>query len=239
MLPGSRSAGAALAAPTELGAARRTRLAESPMQLRIVLMGDQDLGDVALGGQPQRDDAVGSVARAGPGSTACRLRTVPCRDVLEIAYTVRRSERARRVRVTVDPARGVEVVLPAPRARARGGRRRSASSSRGSSAACASSTASEQRSRPAATTVPYLGELLRVVRRAGAHPRPPARIRAARAGRAEQQTAHSSAGTGARRRVEIAPRLERACALAGTLVLEADDPRASGPAGRAARAPER
>jgi predicted metal-dependent hydrolase len=29
-----------------------------------------------------------------------------------IAYTVRRSGRARRVRVTVDPARGVEVVLP-------------------------------------------------------------------------------------------------------------------------------
>jgi predicted metal-dependent hydrolase len=30
----------------------------------------------------------------------------------EIEYTVRRSDRARRVRVTVDPARGVEVVLP-------------------------------------------------------------------------------------------------------------------------------
>ena len=30
----------------------------------------------------------------------------------QIAYNVRRSERARRVRVTVDPARGVEVVLP-------------------------------------------------------------------------------------------------------------------------------
>ena len=29
-----------------------------------------------------------------------------------IAYNVRRSERARRVRVTVDAARGVEVVLP-------------------------------------------------------------------------------------------------------------------------------
>jgi hypothetical protein len=29
-----------------------------------------------------------------------------------IAYRIRRSERARRVRVTVDPARGVEVVLP-------------------------------------------------------------------------------------------------------------------------------
>ncbi|MGA2013238.1 MAG: YgjP-like metallopeptidase domain-containing protein, partial [Solirubrobacteraceae bacterium] len=30
----------------------------------------------------------------------------------DIAYRVRRSERARRVRVTVDAARGVEVVLP-------------------------------------------------------------------------------------------------------------------------------
>jgi predicted metal-dependent hydrolase len=30
----------------------------------------------------------------------------------DIAYSVRRSSRARRVRVTVDEARGVEVVLP-------------------------------------------------------------------------------------------------------------------------------
>jgi predicted metal-dependent hydrolase len=32
--------------------------------------------------------------------------------VEEVEYRVRRSERARRVRVTIDPARGVEVVLP-------------------------------------------------------------------------------------------------------------------------------
>ena len=30
----------------------------------------------------------------------------------QIAYSIRRSSRARRVRVTVDPDRGVEVVLP-------------------------------------------------------------------------------------------------------------------------------
>jgi predicted metal-dependent hydrolase len=47
----------------------------------------------------------------------CRARTVPCRPVPtgeghEIEYEVRRSDRARRVRVNVDPARGVEVVLP-------------------------------------------------------------------------------------------------------------------------------
>src|SRR5579872_2497324 len=30
----------------------------------------------------------------------------------DIEYAVRRSDRARRVRITVDPARGVEVVLP-------------------------------------------------------------------------------------------------------------------------------
>src|SRR5205085_8487411 len=50
----------------------------------------------------------------GLGSRACRARTVPCRAVEAsgINYRVRRSERARRVRVTVDPAKGVEVVLP-------------------------------------------------------------------------------------------------------------------------------
>ncbi len=38
--------------------------------------------------------------------------TVPCGGVESIAYSVRRSERARRVRVSVDAARGIEVVLP-------------------------------------------------------------------------------------------------------------------------------
>ena len=42
----------------------------------------------------------------------CRTVTVLCRAVTEISYSVRRSQRARRVRVTVDPRRGVEVVLP-------------------------------------------------------------------------------------------------------------------------------
>ena len=45
------------------------------------------------------------------------------RAVREIPYRVRRSPRARRVRVRVDGERGVEVVLPA-RAPARGGERR-------------------------------------------------------------------------------------------------------------------
>ena len=51
------------------------------------------------------------MGRARP--SACRRkRTVPCLAVEPVVYQVRRSDRARRVRVTVDPARGVEVVLP-------------------------------------------------------------------------------------------------------------------------------
>ena len=57
----------------------------------------------------------------------------------EIPYTIRRSDRARRVRVTVDAVDGVEVVLPR-RARGARGRGRDARARRhGSSGACARS----------------------------------------------------------------------------------------------------
>jgi predicted metal-dependent hydrolase len=134
--------------------------------------------------------------------------------VEQIEYAIRRSERARRVRVTVDPVRGVEVVLPR-RAAARDaaaavrelrpwierrvselGRARAAVAARGD-------------------TVPYLGELLRV--RAE-----PGRTRVHRRG----GELLAPVGTGQapalerwyRRaaREEIARRLDRACALAGT-----------------------
>ncbi|MGZ4169310.1 MAG: M48 family metallopeptidase, partial [Solirubrobacteraceae bacterium] len=131
----------------------------------------------------------------------------------EIDYRVRRSERARRVRVNVD-ADGVEVVLPrrAPEHEAVAAirelepwiRRRVRELERAQQAVAARGDA-----------VPYLGELLHV--RAD-----PGRTRVLRRG------AELWAPAGAERtpalerwyrraaRAEIAPRLERACALAGS-----------------------
>ena len=131
----------------------------------------------------------------------------------EIAYSVRRSERARRVRVTVDPARGVEVVLP----------RRA-----GESEALAAVTElrtwielrveEQARARAAVAargdTVPYLGEVLRLVPE-------PGRERAHRRGSELLVPAvdHKPALERWYRRAaraEIAARLDRATALAGT-----------------------
>jgi predicted metal-dependent hydrolase len=129
-----------------------------------------------------------------------------------IPYTVRRSERARRVRVTVDIERGVEVVLP----------RRAAE--REAAAAISElrpwierrlSELDGARATIAARgdTVPYLGEVLalvpqpgrqRVVRR-GDTLLVPARERDAALERWFRRAA----------RDEIAVRLERACALTG------------------------
>ena len=47
-----------------------------------------------------------------PARSCRRKRTVPCHAVEPVVYQVRRSDRARRVRVTVDLTRGIEVVLP-------------------------------------------------------------------------------------------------------------------------------
>jgi predicted metal-dependent hydrolase len=130
-----------------------------------------------------------------------------------IEYSVRRSERARRVRVTVDPARGVEVVLPrrAPEREAAAAiselrpwierrmrelaRARAAVSARGDS-------------------VPYLGETLRLIVQPGrtrVHRRgsellvPDADLRVPALERWYRRAAHA----------EIAPRLDYACATAG------------------------
>jgi predicted metal-dependent hydrolase len=134
---------------------------------------------------------------------------------MEIPYSVRRSSRARRVRVTVDPARGVEVVLP-PRAAAR------------EAAAAVSElrpwierrVAELERARAAiaarGNTVPYLGESLRLVAQAD-------RSRVRRRGDELLVPAAADERVGALERwyrtaarQEVAPRLERACELAGT-----------------------
>jgi hypothetical protein len=130
-----------------------------------------------------------------------------------IPYAVRRSDRARRVRVTVDPGRGVEVVLPR-RAPARAAdeavtelepwiRRRL-------------SELEDARSVVASRgdTVPYLGATLRLVPE-------PGRTRVHRRGDELRVPAGAGRDEALERwyrrvaRDEIAPRLDRACALAG------------------------
>src|SRR5437764_12722275 len=86
--------------------------------------------------------------------------------LMEIEYSVRRSQRARRVRVTVDPARGVEVVLPRRAAEREAAaaiselrpwiERRVAELDRAQAAVAARGN-----------TVPYLGESLRLIAQTG------------------------------------------------------------------------
>jgi predicted metal-dependent hydrolase len=79
-----------------------------------------------------------------------------------IAYRIRRSERARRVRVTVDPARGVEVVLPR-----RATEREAATAVRELRPWIERRFAELDRARQAiadrGATVPYLGSMLHLV----------------------------------------------------------------------------
>ncbi len=127
---------------------------------------------------------------------------------------VRRSERARRVRVTVDPARGVEVVLPrrAPEREAAAAiselrpwiERRIRELDRARAAVAARGD-----------TVPYLGSLLRTIPEVG-------RTRVHRRGRdllvPEGELCAPALERWYRRaaRAEITPRLDRACLKAGT-----------------------
>lgn len=130
-----------------------------------------------------------------------------------IAYSVRRSERARRVRVTVDAARGVEVVLP-----------RRAAEREAAAAVTELRPWIERRVREMdrmremvaarGDTVPYLGTALelvpeagrsRVLRRGGRLLVPDGRDRTAALERWYRRAA----------RVEIAARLDRACAATG------------------------
>jgi predicted metal-dependent hydrolase len=133
--------------------------------------------------------------------------------VTEIAYRVRRSERARRVRVTVD-VDGVEVVLPR-----RAAEREAAAAVRELEPWIRRRVAEQERAQLAVAArgdaVPFLGELLQI--------RPqPGRARVRRRGTELLVPAGAEQGPALERwyrraaREEITPRLERACALAGS-----------------------
>jgi len=129
-------------------------------------------------------------------------------------YRVRRSERARRVRVTVDPARGVEVVLPhrAPEREAAAAVRelRPWIERRVAELAGARATVAAR-----GETVPYLGRTLALRGEAG-------RVRVARRGDTLLVPVGEARSPALERwyrraaRAEIAPRLDDACSLAGT-----------------------
>jgi predicted metal-dependent hydrolase len=134
--------------------------------------------------------------------------------VEEIVYMVRRSERARRVRVTVDAARGVEVVLPR-----RAPEREAAAAISELRPWIERRVRELERARAEVAargdTVPYLGNLLRTVPELGrtrVHRRdsellvPDGDARGAALERWYRRAAH----------LEIAPRLEQACASAGS-----------------------
>jgi predicted metal-dependent hydrolase len=132
---------------------------------------------------------------------------------VDFDYTVRRSERARRVRVTVDATRGVEVVLP-----------RRAAEREAAAAVSELRPWIERRVRDVARvratlaargdTVPYLDETLALVQQ-------PGRTRVHRRGGsllvpAEDPQAALERWYRRAARAEIAPRLDRACAAADT-----------------------
>jgi predicted metal-dependent hydrolase len=131
-----------------------------------------------------------------------------------IAYSIRHSTRARRVRVTVDPARGVEVVLPR-----RAPEREAAAAIRELRPWIERRLAELERTRAAVAarggTVPYLGQALRLVPE-------PGRTRVHRRGPElfvpEGDQRHAALERWYRRaaRSEIAPRLDRACELTST-----------------------
>jgi len=131
----------------------------------------------------------------------------------EISYEVRRSDRARRVRVTVDPTRGVEVVLPR-----RAAEREAAAAIRELRPWIERRVAELERARAAMAargdSVPYLGRALALVVQ-------PGRTRAHRRGD-ELLVPSGAAQQPALERFyrraalsEIAPRLDRACAEVG------------------------
>jgi predicted metal-dependent hydrolase len=131
----------------------------------------------------------------------------------EIPYRIRRSDRARRIRVTVDAARGVEIVLP-----------RRATEREAAAAISELSPWIQRRWREVGRvravvaargdTVPYLGQALSLVREAG-------RTRVHRRGEMllvpEGEAAAPAIERWYRRRAqeEIPPRLDDACAAAG------------------------
>jgi len=138
----------------------------------------------------------------------------------EIAYSVRPSPRARRVRVTVDPSRGVEVVLPRRVFdRGAGAREREAAAAIQELRPWIERRVAElERARQAVAargdTVPYLGETLRLVVQPGrtrAHRR---RLELLVPGGEQQLPAIERFYRRAAHQ-EIAVRLDRACAQVG------------------------
>jgi predicted metal-dependent hydrolase len=134
---------------------------------------------------------------------------------MEIGYNVRRSDRARRVRVTVDPSRGVEVVLPR-----RAGEREAVAVISELRPWIERRVAELERARAAVAargnTLPYLGESLRLIAQ-------PGRTRVHRRGNELLVPATAEARRSALERWyrsaarrEIVTRLDRACTLAGT-----------------------
>jgi predicted metal-dependent hydrolase len=128
-----------------------------------------------------------------------------------VPYAVRRSDRARRVRVTVDAERGVEVVLPR-RAPAREAAAAVAELRPWIERRVAELAAARARVAPRGDVVPYLGAELRLVRQ-------PGRTRAHRRGdellvppdhRAAVERWYRRAA-----RAEILPRLNRAATAVG------------------------
>jgi predicted metal-dependent hydrolase len=131
----------------------------------------------------------------------------------EIPYRIRRSPRARRVRVTVEAGSGVEVVLPR-----RASEREAARAMRELGPWVRRRLAEIERGRSElgldGTTVPYLGESLDLVPE-------PGRTRATRRGQrllVPEGDWRPAAERWYRRRAreEVAPRLDDACATAGT-----------------------
>ncbi len=154
-----------------------------------------------------------SIAEAPARARTLTVPMVHPTIATEIPYTVRRSARARRVRVNVHAHTGVEVVLPtrAPERAAAAAVQRAAPVDR----APAGRGAGGARARIAARggTVPYLGTPLQLVPQAG-------RTRVHRAGERLLVPAGDARPALERfyrraARAEIAPRLDRATALAG------------------------
>jgi predicted metal-dependent hydrolase len=143
-----------------------------------------------------------------------RKRTVPCHAVEPVVYQVRRSDRARRVRVTVDLARGIEVVLPR-----RAPEREAAAAIRELAPWIERRVAELEGARATVAargdTVPYLGRTLALSAE-------PGRSRVTRRGDVlfvpgeEARTPALERWYRRAARSEIEPRLKRACALAGT-----------------------
>ena len=112
---GRPNGGIGLDTASKLRTARWPRLPKCADEIRIVLVGDQHLRDVGLAA---KRSAAGTPGGVGGGSentgmsAADRIVIATMPEPAEIRYTVRRSPRARRIRVTVDAARGVQVVLP-------------------------------------------------------------------------------------------------------------------------------